>query len=178
MEVGAATKLPAAREWIREMEDTMAFLGGIMSIINPSQYEAGIKCIEAIITCREYINKAEHLAELLDVWGAPFNVISIMNNRDSPLHRDTGGGYSTMDIMFSVGPYTDCRLSVPGVGTDFWYRSGTVIALAGRVVRHGARANGERLCVALYSRETVFQAFEIPEPNWTSITNLRTCTFV
>ena len=177
MEVGAALKKAEGRDWVAEIEETAAFLGGIMSIINPDQYRAGIACIESIATCRQHILKAEYLGELLEVWAAPFNVISVMNNRDSPLHRDTGGGYSTMDVMFSVGPYTDCRFSVPGVGAELWYRSGTVIALAGRVVRHGAKADGDRLCVAFYSRESVWEAFQIPEPTWTYINDIRSCTF-
>lgn len=178
MEVGAALKKAEGRQWVAEIEETTALLGGIMSIINPSQYQAGIACIEAIAICQRYINKAEYLRELLAVWGAPFNVISVMNNRDSPLHRDTGGGYSTMDMMFSVGPYAECRFLVPGVGAELWYRSGTVIALAGRVVRHGAKADGDRLCVAFYSRQNVWTAFNIPEPQWTSIVNISNCTFV
>lgn len=178
MEVGSALRKPAGRQWIADIEDTAALLGGIMAVINPGQYNAGVACIEAIANSRDNIEKAEFLGELLQVWSSPFNVISVMNNRDSPLHRDNGGGYSTMDLLLSVGEYRNCRFSVPGVGAELWNRTGTVIALAGRVVRHGASADGERLCVAHYTRETVCQAFQIPEPNFTSINNIRSGTFV
>lgn len=172
MEVGAALRKPAAQAWIVATEDTMALLGGIQAIINPEQYSAGIACIEAVANRQQDIAKAENLPELLETWSAPFNVISVMNNRDTPLHRDNGGGYSTMDLLILVGDFKSCRFSAPGLGVEFWNRSGSVIALAGRVVQHGAKAEGERLCVAMYSRETVFTAFNIPEPQWTSVEDL------
>ena len=172
MEVGASLRKPAAQAWIAEIEETMALLGGILAVINPAQYRAGIACIEAIAENHSQIAKSETLKDLLSDWSSPFNVISVMNNRDSPLHRDNGGGYSTMDMLISVGEYSNCLFSVPGLGAEFWNRSGSVVALAGRVVRHGASADGERLCIAQYSRETVFEELDIPEPDWISVDNL------
>ena len=172
MEVGASLRKPPAQVWIAEIQETMALLGGIQAVINPAQYRAGIACIESITNNPSQIAKSENLKELLVQWSSPFNVISVMNNRDSPLHRDNGGGYSMMDVLTSVGEYINCRFSVPGLAVEFWNRLGLVITLSRRVVRHRASAEGERLCIAQYSRETIFEELQIPEPDWTSIDNL------
>lgn len=95
-----------------------------------------------------------------------------MSNRDSPLHRDTGAAYTCMDLLVSVGQYTNGEFQVPGLGLNLWYRPGTVIGLLGRIVRHGAKANGGRLCFAQYLRETVLDAMDINYPDWVNIQDL------
>jgi hypothetical protein len=176
MEVAAILRNPLARQWVQQMEDTLAFLGGILSIINPTQYNVGITYVEKIRNEPEKIAKRDHLEYLLDTWTSPYAACSLMNNRDSPLHRDTGGGYRSMDLLTSVGEYSDGRFYLPGLGVEFWYGSGSVIGIAGRVVRHGATANEERLCIAQYSRENVLEALGISEPEWTVIQDLLNVT--
>jgi len=172
MEVAAVLRNPLAQEWVSQMEDTFALLGGILSIINPAQFNVGITCVESFGNQPEKIAKREHLQGLLKAWTSPYPSCSLMNNRDSPLHRDNGGGYSSMDLLTSVGEYTDGRLFLPGLGLEFAYGSGSVVGIAGRVVQHGASAHGERLCIAQYFRENVLEALEIPEPGWTVIEEL------
>src|SRR3977135_2024079 len=164
MEVAAVLRNPLAREWVQQTEETCSFLGGILSIINPAQYNAGIAYIEAIGRTPERVAKRDHLEHLLNGWTSPYAACSLMNNRDSPLHRDNGGGYSSMDLLTSVGEYTDGRFFLPGLGVELWYASGSVVGIAGRVLRHGAKSNGERLCIAQYLRENVLDALDICEP--------------
>lgn len=172
MEVAAILRNPLARQWVQQMEETFAFLGGILSIINPAQYNVGISYVEKIRSEPERIAKRNYLEYLLGTWTLPYAACSLMNNRDSPLHRDNGGGYRSMDLLTSVGKYGEGRLYLPGLGVEFWYGSGSVVGIAGRVVLHGAEANGERLCIAQYSRENVLQALGISEPEWTVIQDL------
>jgi len=172
MEVAAKFRTAAARDWVQQMEETCALLGGIVSIINPAQFESGIACIEAIRSHPAKVAKREYLEELLETWTSPYVAFSIMNNRDTPLHRDNKGGYRSMDLLTSVGNYINGRFSMPGLGIEFWYRPGSVIGIAGRVVRHGATAEGERLCIAQYMRENVLKAVNVSEPDWSRIPEL------
>src|ERR1700688_366737 len=102
MEVAAALRNPLAQEWVYQMEETCAFLGGILSIINPAQFKAGSACVEALWRHPEKIAKREDLERLLVNWSSLYSAFSVMNNRDSPFHRDDGGGYSSMDLLTSV----------------------------------------------------------------------------
>ena len=151
------------------MKETFALVGGVLAVINPAQYNAGIACIEALLEQPEKVAKREFLAELLNIWTMPYNAMSLMSNQNSPLHWDNGGAYTSMDLLLSVRDYANGRFFAPGLSFEFWYRPGTVIVLVGRVLRHGATAEGERFCVALYMRESVLKDLGIPEPEWMRI---------
>lgn len=74
-------------------------MGAILSIINPGQFTVGISCIETIGRTADDIGKSSDLHELLEVWASPYNVMSVMNNRDSPIHCNNGGAYTSMDLL-------------------------------------------------------------------------------
>lgn len=167
--MGAELRRPGLRQWIEEMGDTSALIGAVTAVTNPSMFQAGMDCIKAIATNPERVAKREHLDELLHIWTSPFPTVSLMNNRNSPLHRDNGGGYSYMDILLSVGDYRDGHFYVPGVGGDLSYCAGNVIGLCGCIVQHGATAVGERFVFAQYLRETVLKSLGIPDPDWVYI---------
>lgn len=108
----------------------------------------------------------------MKIWSSPFTSMSLMSNRDSPQHRDTGATHTCMDWLVSVGTYRSGRFGIPGLGLSLWYRPGTTIGLLGRVVRHGVVAFGGRLCFAQYLCESVLQTLGIAEPGWVNIHNL------
>jgi len=166
LEVSAELKKVPLLQWTAEVEETAALLGAALSIINPEVYRAGISCIRKFAENPAKINKNETLGEVLRIWASPYTACSLINNRDTPHHRDNGAGYSAMDLLVTVGDYHNGTLDLPGLGYRFLYSSGTVVGIAGRVVRHGVQAKGDRLCWANYLRESVLEAMEIPEPSW------------
>jgi len=99
----------------------------------------------------------------------PFTGLSVMNNRQTPTHHNNGGGHRWMDVLASVGPYLAGWLHLPGLGYQMMYKSGTVVGLTGRVVLHGAHANGQHACFAFYFCENVMKALGIPSPAWAKI---------
>jgi hypothetical protein len=173
MEVAAELRKPAARQWVSVMGETTALLGAILAVMHPTTFETGTRCISEIRQS-EKVGKRENLEELLQDWTAPYTTVSLMSNRDTPLHRDVGGSYSVMDMLVSVGRYDKGVFTVPGLGCQFWYCSGTVIGLHGRVVQHGASSIGERLCFAQYLRENVLGKLGISDPQWVNIRDLET----
>lgn len=158
MEVSKELRTPRGLYWIKQMQETSALLGAAVRIMHPSLYVSGIKAIRGIHSGEIPVDKSEGLAEVLRFWSSPFTGLSLMNNRQTPLHRDSLGCNEWMDLLATVGPYTEGLLEMPGLGLEFEYRSGTVVGVSGRAVRHGAQANGERLCYAYYMRENVMKA--------------------
>jgi hypothetical protein len=77
-----------------------------------------------------------------------------------------------MDMLVSVGNYKEGKFQAPGLGMEFSYSSGTVITVAGRVIRHGATTDAERLCMSLYQKENIFLALDVSEPDWVHIDDL------
>lgn len=167
MEVGALLR-QGGQGWVVAMEETTAFLGAVLGVIHPETFAAGRQCLQAIRES-DQVAKRESLEQLLQHWASPFIAGALISNRDSALHRDTGGGYPVMDLLVSVGPYVNGCFAVPGLGFELWYGRGTVIGLLGRVLRHGATASGERVCFAQYMRENVFETLNVAEPEWARI---------
>ena len=126
-------------------------------------------CMQLICENPDFVAKNEGLEMIMEIWSAPFTGLSVMNNRQTPTHRDNGGGHKWIDVLASVGPYVAGRLDLPGLGYQLMYESGTVVGLTGRVVLHSAHANGQRACFAYYFRENVMDALGIPSPAWAKI---------
>jgi hypothetical protein len=148
MEVSAELRWPDshAHQWIQGMEDTSMLLGAVVSIINPAVYDTGTRFIQEIRNHPQRVAKRENLGMLMESWTSPYTSASLISNRDSSPHRDKSGGYSTMDLLLSIGNYSHGRFHVPGLGYEFLYTPGTVIGVTGRVLEHGATCSGERLC--------------------------------
>jgi hypothetical protein len=172
MEVSKEMRRKEAQQWTKELSETSALTGGLTALINPEVYRAGIEALEAIILNPELVSKNDDLHEILTFWTSPFLAISLISNRNSPLHRDNGGGYPTMDLLMSVGKYRHAWFNVPGLGYNLCYNSGTVIGICGRVVRHGATAEGQRLVWAHYLKINMLQELGITEPDWVQLDNL------
>lgn len=168
MEVAAELRKPAASAWVSAMEETNTLLGAVLGVIHPPTFNAGVNCIRNIEQSPE-IAKRENLDDLLQVWTSPCVGVSVINNRNTPLHRDNGASYGSMDILSSVGHFYDARFMVPSLGYEFLFSSGTVFGLLGRIVPHAAEATGERLCVAQYLRENIFSTLGVEEPEWINI---------
>jgi len=166
MEVSKEMRRQEAQKWLEEISDTSALMGGLTALINPEVYRAGMECLEAISLNPEMIAKNDDLLKILSYWTSPYLAISLISNRNSPLHRDNGGGYSTMDLLVTLGKYRQGWFHVPGLGYNLSYNSGTVIGICGRVVRHGATAEGERLVLAQYLKANMLRELGIKEPDW------------
>jgi hypothetical protein len=172
MEVAAELRKPAGRNWISAVATPSALLGALLGVINPAGFDTGISCVK-VISKSGKVEKTETLEELLAVWTSPYTTVSLMSSQDSPLHHDKGGGYSSMDLLTSVGPYDIAHFQVPGLGFNLWYPSGTVIGLLGRVIQHGAVCTGERLCWAQYFKGNVLSSLGIAVPHWANIEDLQ-----
>jgi len=171
MEVAAELRKAPAREWVAAMEETNLFLGAVAGVINAEAFMTGVNCVQAIENDAR-IAKREMLDDLLTVWSSPFIAASLINNRNTPLHRDNGATYASMDMLASVGHFQSCKFMVPSLGYEFLFRSGTVIGLLGRVVPHEAEAIGERLCYAQYLRENILDTLGVDQPGWINIQTL------
>jgi hypothetical protein len=167
--MGAELRKPAVRNWVSTMENSNLLLGGVIGVMHPSTFSAGVKCIKAIQSNIECIAKSENLEEVLDVWTSPLIAASVINNRNTPVHRDNGATYCSMDFLTSTGSFTQGVFMVPGLGFRFLFKSGTLIGLLGRIVPHGADVSGERLCYAQYLREDVLHALGVEKPDWVNV---------
>ena len=171
MEVGAELRTEEGQDWVASMSETNKLLGAVVKVIHPATFATGAACVKAIGRSED-IEKADNLQHLMKIWTSPFPAASVINNRDTPLHRDNGGTYASMDVITSVGPFQYGRFKTPSLGCEFLFGSGTVIGLLGRIVPHGAEAFGERLCYAQYLRENILATLDVEGPQLVDILDL------
>jgi hypothetical protein len=166
MEVSADVSKPYTLSWLSKMLRGSAIIGAILSIIHPELYSAGIETMKMLAASPENVHKGEQLGQVLQVWSAPFNVISTINNRETPLHRDNGSGHAWFDMLIPLGHYKNGRLDLPGLGLTLRYDPRTIVAFTGRLLRHGASCPGDRACMAYYMRHQVVKQVTGLNPDW------------
>jgi hypothetical protein len=142
------------------MFETSALLSAILRVIHPALYECGRETIQRL-------HGHPELHPALEKWPSVFNAITILSNRETPLHRDNYSRPEWYDILTSVGPYQNAVLDFPGVGLKLAYDSGTVVGFSGKVLRHGVRkCEGERVCLAYYMRDKVHERMGTEVAQW------------
>ncbi|KAG2103990.1 uncharacterized protein F5147DRAFT_775701 [Suillus discolor] len=89
-------------------------------------------------------NQLDEMGECLRDWASVFTALAVICNRRSPLHRDPISRSQWFDGMTSVGTYGMGRMKMPNIGIEIVYDSGVMLAVSGRIVRHGMdEVNGD-----------------------------------
>jgi hypothetical protein len=156
----------ATCEWLRKSRLPFALMGGILSIVQPELFDLGVQALQTLESDPEICDNPERLRELLGIWHLPFSALSVISNRVTPLHCDTGGRAEWMDLMLALGEYDNGRFSVPAFGYVFKYNPGTLVGLSSKIFRHGATCKGNRAAIAFYMRDNVLNRVGLPTGSW------------
>jgi len=135
-------------------------VNAILRVVHPELYFMARGAMEKL-------HEEAELTELLEIWASVFNGCQILSNRETPLHRDNNSCWEWYDLLCSIGPYADASFELPGVGLRFPYDTGVIVAICGRILRHGVSvANGDRICIAYYMRENVQRRLSSQLATW------------
>lgn len=156
----------ATCNWLRENRSAFALIGGIFSIIQPELYDMGVQALKVLESDPGFCDSPERLLQVLEFWHVPFSAISVISNRLTPLHCDSGGRAEWMDLLLALGEYDNGRFSVPAFGYTFKYNPGTMIALSSKIFQHGATCQGNRAAIAFYMRDNVLNRLGLPSGTW------------
>ena len=161
---GAATVGAAA--WLKCMEDSLILLGAILKVVHPELYHTSLA---GLLT----LGGREPYEPVLQQWGTPFNALSIIVNRQAPLHRDTQTRNEWYDMLLSIGDYSSAELHLPGLGLDFTYPSGTMVIFSGSLLRHGVTVrDADRICIAHYMRDVVQDRLQTDIAGWATVADI------
>jgi hypothetical protein len=142
------------------LTESSILLSSIVRVIHPTMFDMGMKSMRVMGLMTD-------LLQIVELWYSIFNGVQVISNRETPVHRDHNSHWPWYDLLTTVGPYQNAILEYPGMGLRFWYGSGTVVGLCGRVVRHGvSEADGERICLAHYMRENVQRRLDSRYASW------------
>lgn len=160
----------AVIKWLESNKDVMSLIGGIMSIIQPDLYELGRKAFAKLAEDPDLVTTpADSLFRALKVWAAPFNAMTVVSNRTTPLHRDTGSRAAWSDLLLALGQYEDGRLLLPPLGIVYRYNPGTIVCFSGTAFEHGATCVGNRACVVFYMKDNVMNRLGLPIATWANV---------
>jgi hypothetical protein len=102
------------------------------------------------------------MTAILAQWPSVYNVASLMVNRASPFHVDRFGRSQWLDLLVTFGTYSDLHFFLPTLGLTLQYRPGTVIAMSGKMIEHGAgQTDGDRAVLAWYMRDEVHEFMHV-----------------
>lgn len=160
------------RKWVEAAQDINRMCGALLGVIHPNLHKAGCEAFEKMLNNPTTVKNPETVVEALEHWTTPFSGISIVSNRETPIHRDINGRNTWYDILATFGDYENGRLELPGLGYRLKYDPGTIVGIAGKVVCHGVpRVDGNRVCIAYYMRNKVHEWLKIRSPDWSNLEN-------
>ncbi|KAF5334254.1 hypothetical protein D9611_014586 [Ephemerocybe angulata] len=140
-------------QFIRSLQEYNALVGGMLAVIHPDLYDVALATWKTIHHCPAGSTRPDRVQELLGIWASPFTAISLIVNRETPIHKDRLGGQNYLDAVATFGNYVNGRFEIPALGMRFRYNPGCVIFLNSYNFAHGAsRVEGERYCIASFFR--------------------------
>lgn len=157
-----------------------ALMSAITWLTHPKQYNASVAALLGI----KLLTRDDRLRKHLNMWTSIFSGYSFITNRPTALHRDSNGFKAGFDYL-AVSGSAKSILILRDLNVECAYDPGTVVAIAGRVLRHAVekKGPGDRICVARWVRERVLLKYgmgqnpeDLPWPKLSNfVEQLRMC---
>lgn len=161
-----SSKPAYCRRWLESNSESAALLSGLLRIIHPELFQMAREAMVKLADLEESDN-------LIKIWMSLFNGCQVMSNRETPVHRDNNSRSEWYDVLCSVGPYGSADLELTNAGLTFQYNTGVILAICGRILRHGvSKTDGDRICLAYYMRENVQRRLGSEPASWSYLQNL------
>jgi hypothetical protein len=160
-------KCKQGEQWVTESAWISLLSSAILSIIHPGLYASARSAMRVIGTM-------EAFKEIAVKWPSVFHGVQAIANRVTPRHRDSNSLQEWYDILITMGTYGNSTMKLYNIGVELWYPAGTVIGVGGKVIEHGVEAfNGERVCLAYFMRENVFQRTGVKNEGWCTLDKIK-----
>lgn len=122
----------------------------LLFVLHPQLYLYG----RDIILQFAALYKAPEDIRCVQKWGNPFNVLSAIFNRSTPIHNDPEPPRGWLDILLTAGDYSVALMKAETLGCMFDYGPRTMMAMMCSRVWHGvSAADGERLSFLFYFKQ-------------------------
>ena len=151
-------------EFITAIQDAEAVLNCITILVCPELYEMGMQAIDRL----KEGGSVKTWHRNIKLWTSIFSGIEVIVNRITPPHRDSQAAPPVYDLLVSAGTHEEAWFDLPDIQTRLSYNPCTVVALSGKVLRHGVAGwvGGERICLAHFIRDNIHNRLNLPRPDW------------
>jgi hypothetical protein len=149
------------------IHDAEAVINCISVLISPQLHDIGMSAISKVKDGQCLSNWNDNVK----LWPCMFTGIEVIVNRVTSVHRDGQAAPPMYDLLVSAGTHTEAWLDLPDIRSRVLYDPCTVVALSGKVLRHGVKdwKGGERICFAHFIRDNVHNRLQLPRPDWVTI---------
>jgi hypothetical protein len=153
-------KHPGCRDWVVDFAESGAILSAITLVSHPRLYHMGRSSLI-------HLGDMPEIKEIARHWSSVYSAVSIVSNRDTPLHRDTGTQPPWYDILATIGGDPDTTMDWPSLGIRGQYRSGTCVLFSGNCIPHMVRRSlQDRVVVAYYMKDNVLEEANVEGAPW------------
>jgi len=158
--VSASLRHPEGLKWIADVVEISALISAVLRICHPELYRAGL-------TCMDRLSADSDFTSILEVWSSMFNGVSVITNRETPMHRDRQSRPEWYDVLCTFGGDDDTVLELEDLGIWLLYRAGTIVTLSGQLLSHGVCATtAERICYAYWMGDCIHEEMQVKAPGW------------
>jgi hypothetical protein len=141
--------------WVTESDVTSALLSAISCIAHPEQYEAGLRAFTAMQALPE-------IAEILQWLSSIFSGVSVIANRETPVHWDVSTSLEAYDLLVTLRGDETSSLHLPSMGLWMAYRTSTAVLFSGYAVPYSiVPLEAEWVCFAYYMKDNVHERFGV-----------------
>lgn len=160
------------RQWLEDHWMPIAMLSACMIVMHPDLYASGREAFDRLDT---WAREADaEMAAVIPLWPSVFSVISVIKNRETPLHRDQSCRVQWLDLLANIGGDPDLHMELETIGQRARYGPGTVMALSGKLIRHGVpESTGDRTCIVQHMRDPVHAFLDVHRADHASVGSLR-----
>lgn len=102
----------AAAHFLQTIAAHQVLCDAITCLVSPDLYDAGWAACQAIKATGPLKGARKNVKYWCSVWSG----FSLIVNRETPFHRDSGSAAPTYDLLISAGTHTSCTLDVAEVG--------------------------------------------------------------
>jgi hypothetical protein len=136
----------------------------MMTLIAPELHSIGEEAVMKLKRGEQLFR----LHENVERWPSIFSAFQVIVNRITPPHRDSGSAPAFYDLLTSAGSHKSCTFRVCDMDFGLSYAPGTVIAVAGKILKHEVAGweGGERICIAHYMRDNVLDCLGLQRSKW------------
>jgi hypothetical protein len=153
-----------AADFLKSTTGIDIICNAITALIAPQQYDVGLAAIQHLKDGVHLHNTHPNIEHWISVWSG----FAMIVNRETYVHRDVGAAPMDYDLLFSSGTHEQCMLDIRELGSRLSYLPGTVVGIAGKVLRHGVHTwdGGERICHARFMKDAVHDRLGQQRPDW------------
>lgn len=151
----------ARKEYLRDRELNDERVNHMVSLIHRGLYDSMMEA-KGILA-----SKPGMAGEWAKAWPSAFPCLGIMENRRTPLHRDTNGAHFCADFLSLLGNFSGGDLVLQDLNLKLEWVPGAAAMFDGRSLAHQVESwtGARRICVVQYLWKSAFVDLRIQLPN-------------